>query len=1263
MSDTWGTIGRLGLAIGGAIIGSYFGGIYFGPMGQSILTGVGFASGSFLGSYLFPIEQKSPSLPRTGEYPIQGAYYGTPIPIVYGTCRLAGNVIWIGDLITVNTKHSAGGGGKNLFGGGGGEEYVVTTYKRSFLIAVCEGRTNIVRVWSGKDEIDLDRLVWYSGGNNTGLSAIIGEDYAEYKDVSCAYFEEYNLGPSQAMPNFIFEVTQGSFSDIVSVSDQTVSLFNSNGLYFDIEGQARLVQVLPVSGNAWVALPLRGHDFQVGEYLRVEGSTNYDSDVDPSFYPWEIVDTNDNEIIIVRSAWVAGYDEVFDGTELITRVGTKILAAMHLYGVVFFGRYLYSSCFWDVGEPTCLSRINVYTWAVEYDFFEEPPGGWIVTEFGVQLELSSDRNYLYLSTISGAGTDYMYKYRLEDGAFMWKSPLLKYAAFEFTPSGQLLVVTSAQDDGPSVLNLITGAIDTSYLRTFPAGECPAHVIVSYIDEYTGLTVNACFDVEVSSGVEVFDYPVSVSIDDWPDDVVEVDNYIFYFLPMGNGNGIGCVNAFYHEGYVYSQHAAVTHNGVLTNIIRWKFTVGVEVGVLGGILTIDATYTQYYKANLGWLYVGKDGNIWGTFSAGSQTKIYDEDLNEIKGYDLGWYPLLAASQWYPNIYSYDANPSDIIKDMLLNKQYGAGMDVGQLDLDSFGDVYDYCNNKEIRLSLVVDDQKPIYDWVDFVCSHFGGYRTQHDGKFALGIYRDETSIFTVESTNLVVEESQDTPVPPVNIQKRKYSETFNRIEIVWTNRAKTYAASVAIANDEVDQRLCNQIRKKTVSLVGITNAELAQRTAYRILIESMYRFSLFTFTLSYENMLLEVGDVGTLSDGFLVDENKIRILSIGEDVNGRGLNIEAVEERSGFYPSIIYPESQTGLWTKPEPPLLMNSSIYFRESQTDSSIHLSIVPGNANVGGWYIFRSYDGISYDLVGMASINGVTAGDANSAGVITTALSAASSVVHRKDESFEVYIGVVTDLDTAITDDAFFNNLKLARIEDEIIAYLDCEEPATEGFWTVTNLIRGLFGTEAVAHSAGASFVTLDSNFAYHYNDSEIGKTLYFKAAVFYGNKTQEITLPSYYSVQVQGKLSRPDGVGLLRLTADENDGGGTEYSGASFTLYWNLPGERGSGFNHGGFDLDTGGEVEWRQGDDELDLQGGNGINYGYYEAIALLQDIKLEFYESDGTTLIGTRNILATAQSETIVYATDLNSNDTAVIKVIPRTDRLSLTERSITVTKV
>ena len=112
---------------------------FFGPVGALV--------GGLLADVLFPLPGVKG--PRLNELNVQHSTVGAPVPIVYGTAALAGNVIWSSGLI--ETKHEDEQGG---FLGVGGQEVTTYTYSASVAIGICEGPiSGIRRVWADADLI------------------------------------------------------------------------------------------------------------------------------------------------------------------------------------------------------------------------------------------------------------------------------------------------------------------------------------------------------------------------------------------------------------------------------------------------------------------------------------------------------------------------------------------------------------------------------------------------------------------------------------------------------------------------------------------------------------------------------------------------------------------------------------------------------------------------------------------------------------------------------------------------------------------------------------------------------------------------------------------------------------------------------------------------------------------------------------------------------------------------------------------------------
>lgn len=123
----------------GGVVGAAIG--MFTPMGPAW----GWMIGSTLGALAFP--PAGPDGPRLTDLRAQASEYGRPIPVVFGTVGVSGNVIWASDLVEVEGE---AGGGK------GGGDATVYSYFANFAVALCEGEVTLGRVWAGPEK----RLIW-----------------------------------------------------------------------------------------------------------------------------------------------------------------------------------------------------------------------------------------------------------------------------------------------------------------------------------------------------------------------------------------------------------------------------------------------------------------------------------------------------------------------------------------------------------------------------------------------------------------------------------------------------------------------------------------------------------------------------------------------------------------------------------------------------------------------------------------------------------------------------------------------------------------------------------------------------------------------------------------------------------------------------------------------------------------------------------------------------------------------------------------------
>ncbi len=198
------------LGTGGAV----FGGAVGGPLGVAI----GYTLGSYTG------ERISGLLPggrhkvgagrgrRLADLSVQTSTYGKMIPVIYGSSRVAGNVIW--SLPIKETAMVSRQGGK---GGGSGRVSSTTSYSYSvtLAIALCEGVIDeVVRVWADAEIVDISGGVYrLYKGDEAQLPDPLIESYQgvgttpAYRGLAYVVLEDFPLENfGNRIPNFTFEV-------------------------------------------------------------------------------------------------------------------------------------------------------------------------------------------------------------------------------------------------------------------------------------------------------------------------------------------------------------------------------------------------------------------------------------------------------------------------------------------------------------------------------------------------------------------------------------------------------------------------------------------------------------------------------------------------------------------------------------------------------------------------------------------------------------------------------------------------------------------------------------------------------------------------------------------------------------------------------------------------------------------------------------------------------------------------------------------------
>lgn len=182
-----------------------------GPIGGSI--------GSVIGQYVdqtIIFAPKARHGPRLGDLSVQTSSYGSPIPRIFGTMRVAGTVIWSTDLIE---SRAAGGGGK------GRPKTINYSYAASFAVALSARPVlGVGRIWAdGKllrgtagDFKSATQFRLHPGDEDQGADPLIAaaegvEQATAFRGVAYAVFEDFQLEVyGNRIPSLTFEVEADS---------------------------------------------------------------------------------------------------------------------------------------------------------------------------------------------------------------------------------------------------------------------------------------------------------------------------------------------------------------------------------------------------------------------------------------------------------------------------------------------------------------------------------------------------------------------------------------------------------------------------------------------------------------------------------------------------------------------------------------------------------------------------------------------------------------------------------------------------------------------------------------------------------------------------------------------------------------------------------------------------------------------------------------------------------------------------------------------
>lgn len=465
---------------------------------------------------------------------------------------------------------------------------------------------------------------------------------------------------------------------------------------------------------------------------------------------------------------------------------------------------------------------------------------------------------------------------------------------------------------------------------------------------------------------------------------------------------------------------------------------------------------------------------------------------------------------------DANPREIIRDLLTNQRYGCGFPV-----DSIGDTdrySNYCRAVGIFLSPAYTEQGEAQRNISELLEQTNSAAVFSQGRLKIVPYgdgnysgngavyvADNKAIYDLTDDDFIVSGAED----PVNVERKTNADAFNQIQVEYLDRDNDYNVAIAEVKDQANIEQYGLRPKDAVKMHGICDGKVAQKVAQQLLQRALYVRNEYEFKLGWKYCLLEPMDIVTLTDaGLGLNKTPVRITEIEEDEEGV-LSVKAEDYPLGVHtvseyptqPSLGYSADYNVSPGNAHAPVIFEAPLQLTGGEPQ--IWMATAGGDM-WGGAEVWVSTDGDSYTRVGAVNHKARF-------GSLTAALPNGAVFDRTNTLSVEISAGQMT----GGTEQDSRDLLTLCYVDGEFLAYANAELKGV-GRYTLGNLTRGAYGSAIDSHAAGSKFARVDEAlFKYAVPRNWIGRTVWVKLVSYnvFSGGIQDLSSVPAYSYTIKG------------------------------------------------------------------------------------------------------------------------------------------------------
>lgn len=350
-----------------------------------------------------------------------------------------------------------------------------------------------------------------------------------------------------------------------------------------------------------------------------------------------------------------------------------------------------------------------------------------------------------------------------------------------------------------------------------------------------------------------------------------------------------------------------------------------------------------------------------------------------------------------------------------------------------------------------------------------------------------------------------------LYKRKdTSEAYNEATVEFINRANSYekeTVSFEVVAD-VQRNGLKPASKKSAHYL-YTKAR-AQYYAEQLAMKRLYAKTQYTFRLDWAFCTLEVGDLVTLTDeACQLNKQIVVITAVNEAADGQ-LEFTAEGKPAGTYAPArydVHENERPFIDYNQEAPSVNDVAIFQTVGDVGGNQVFIGVNAPSGWGGCSVWLSDNGQNYSRIGSITQQARM-------GRVKYGFNQTGNLCNITLNQGMLKGGTHIDAERANT---------LCWVNGEAFSY-EGAEMHQDNWYTLSGLVRGQYGTNAISHSAGERFVRVDEAlFRYPYRKEDIGKTIHLKftSMNLFGSNEQgldevqayQYTLTPYFIPEVTG------------------------------------------------------------------------------------------------------------------------------------------------------